>query len=103
MPDFRHLERPFASTEHSQTEKSTEKECLARILAHLQEWKAACILIPHQAREEREMHHNEPEPAVSPLTGESSERLADEHVRHSGADHHDPALSAWEDEGGAVA
>ena len=49
------------------------------------------------------MRHNQPEPAVNPIDEDSSERFTHDHVSHLGADHHDPALSAWEDDGGAVA
>ena len=49
------------------------------------------------------MHHNQPETTISTLIGDGSESVTVEHHKHLGADHHEPALATWEDDGGAVA
>lgn len=46
------------------------------------------------------MPHHPPEPAVDAL--ESDGTFSEGYVNPLGADHHDPVLAAWEDDGGAI-
>ena len=49
---------------------------------------------------EPRMPHHPPEPAFDAL--ESNGSFSEEYVNPLGADHHDPSLAAWEDDGGAI-
>lgn len=49
---------------------------------------------------EPRMSHHPLEPAVDVLERNGS--FSEEYVDPLGADHHDPAIAAWEDEGGAI-